>query len=192
MELQNEFQDNTELDNFLKILDENNLLRTNFDNPYKSSLVEKQIYYLDGLSKNCNISQKRLEDSCVAILGLGGSGSILIQNLVGAGVSHFILIDFDSIDISNLNRQFIYNAKQLHLKKTDAAKQYIESINTNATVVTIDTIINRVDDLHILDSYDISIFANAADQPNNIESIVNEYCLQHSIPSISCGCSVSK
>ncbi len=63
--------------------------------------------------------QKKFSSSTVAICGLGGLGSNIAVSLARAGVGKLILIDFDCVDISNLNRQQ-YKASQIGIKKTMA------------------------------------------------------------------------
>ena len=65
------------------------------------------------------ILQKKFSESRVAVCGLGGLGSNIAIALARAGVGTLILIDFDRVDISNLNRQQ-YKANQVGLPKTEA------------------------------------------------------------------------
>ena len=72
--------------------------------------------------------QKLLRDSTVAVCGLGGLGSNIAISLARAGVGTLILIDFDRVDITNLNRQQ-YKACQLGMEKTAALSENIREIN---------------------------------------------------------------
>ena len=69
----------------------------------------------------------RLSHASVAICGLGGLGSNIAIALARAGVGHLHLIDFDRIDISNLNRQQ-YFVRQLGLFKTEALRDNLKEI----------------------------------------------------------------
>ena len=80
-------------------------------------------------------TQKSFESATVAICGLGGLGSNIAFALARAGVGKLILIDFDSIDITNLHRQQ-YKANQIGTSKTDALKENLLEI---APYVTIET-----------------------------------------------------
>lgn len=80
-------------------------------------------------------TQKSFESATVAICGLGGLGSNIAFVLARAGVGKLILIDFDSIDITNLHRQQ-YKANQIGTSKTDALKENLLEI---APYVTIET-----------------------------------------------------
>jgi sulfur carrier protein ThiS adenylyltransferase len=82
--------------------------------------------------------QRRLSNTCVAICGLGGLGSNIAVSLARAGVGKLQLIDFDKVDISNLNRQQ-YFVSQLGMYKTDAIKENLQKIAPYVEVTT-DTI----------------------------------------------------
>ena len=80
-------------------------------------------------------TQKSFESATVAICGLGGLGSNIAFALARAGIGKLILIDFDSVDITNLHRQQ-YKANQIGTNKTDALKENLLEI---APYVTIET-----------------------------------------------------
>ncbi len=71
--------------------------------------------------------QKKFSEGAVAVCGLGGLGSNIAVSLARAGVGHLLLIDFDRVDISNLNRQQ-YFPDQLGSYKTDALAQTLRRI----------------------------------------------------------------
>lgn len=72
--------------------------------------------------------QKVLSEARVAVAGLGGLGSNVAVSLARMGVGHLHLIDFDRVDITNLNRQQ-YFIHQIGMYKTDALKETLQSIN---------------------------------------------------------------
>ena len=71
--------------------------------------------------------QKRFKSACVAICGLGGLGSNIALALARAGVGKLILIDYDQVDITNINRQQ-YKASQIGMNKTEALGQNLREI----------------------------------------------------------------
>ena len=79
---------------------------------------------------------EKLNNSKVAIFGIGGVGSYVVEGLVRAGVGNFLLIDGDEVDITNLNRQIIATTKTIGKSKVEAAKERILEINPNANVET--------------------------------------------------------
>ena len=79
--------------------------------------------------------QKKLDKARVAIAGLGGLGSNVAFALARIGVGHLHLIDFDQVDITNLNRQQ-YFIKHVGMYKTEALAQELKEINPYLHVVT--------------------------------------------------------
>ena len=77
---------------------------------------------------------KKLNKSKVAVFGLGGVGSYVVEGLVRAGVGDFVLADKDVVDISNINRQIIATHDTIDLPKVEIAKERILKINPNAKV----------------------------------------------------------
>lgn len=70
----------------------------------------------------------KLEQAQVLILGVGGVGSHLAEHLVRIGVRKFVLVDFDKVERSNLNRQILYTSADLGRKKTEAASDRLRQI----------------------------------------------------------------
>lgn len=102
-----------------------------------------------------------IQDKVIAIFGLGGVGGTALEALARTGFKHFILIDFDKVDPSNLNRQILYTAKDIGRNKVEAAKERILSINEEADIKTycfkaqdfdfnqkIDFIVDAIDDVN--------------------------------------------
>lgn len=79
--------------------------------------------------------QEKFTTACVAICGLGGLGSNVAISLARAGVGTLHLIDFDKVDISNLNRQQ-YAVSQLGMCKSEAMKQNLAEIAPYCKVIT--------------------------------------------------------
>lgn len=78
---------------------------------------------------------KKLNKSKVAIFGIGGVGSFVMEGLVRAGIQNFILVDDDKVDITNINRQIIATTKTIGIDKVEVAKRRILEINPNAKVI---------------------------------------------------------
>lgn len=90
-----------------------------------------------------NDGVKRLADSAVLVVGLGGVGGYAVEALARSGVGRIGLADFDVVAESNLNRQIIATEKTVGLKKTLAAKMRIEEINPLAKVDLYDEFIDE-------------------------------------------------
>lgn len=79
-----------------------------------------------------------LKNKTVLILGLGGVGGYTVESLVRCGIGHVILIDYDIIDITNINRQIIALHSNIGKKKVDCFKKRILDINPECIVDTYD------------------------------------------------------
>ncbi len=77
---------------------------------------------------------EKLQNSKVAIFGIGGVGSFVVEALVRAGIGSFVLVDKDTVDITNLNRQIIATRRTIGKPKVEIAKERILEINPNAKV----------------------------------------------------------
>lgn len=77
---------------------------------------------------------EKLQKAKVAIFGIGGVGSYVVEALARAGIGKFILVDKDIVDITNLNRQIIATRKTIGRSKVEVAKERILGINPNAKV----------------------------------------------------------
>jgi tRNA A37 threonylcarbamoyladenosine dehydratase len=77
---------------------------------------------------------EKLNNAKVAVFGIGGVGSFVVEGLVRAGVGNFILVDDDKICLTNLNRQIIATRKTIGKPKVEIAKERILEINPNANV----------------------------------------------------------
>lgn len=75
-----------------------------------------------------------LQKAKVAIFGIGGVGSFVVEALARAGIGKFILVDKDTVDITNLNRQIIATRKTIGRAKVEVAKERILEINPEAMV----------------------------------------------------------
>ncbi|HEL0774685.1 TPA: ThiF family adenylyltransferase, partial [Streptococcus equi subsp. zooepidemicus] len=124
--------------------------------------------------------QKRLKNSKVLLLGCGGTGSVAGVNLARIGFGKITVVDFDKIEMSNLNRQ-MFKYKDIGNKKSTVLKEQLTAINPFIEVEAVDKKILNVEDiLSIGDDYDILICC--IDKPNNIADIVQEYTEISGIP----------
>ena len=73
--------------------------------------------------------QSKLLESKVLLVGAGGLGSPAAYYLAAAGIGNMGSIDFDTVDLSNLQRQIIHNTERIGMLKTESAKKTIEALN---------------------------------------------------------------
>lgn len=77
---------------------------------------------------------EKLQKAKVAVFGIGGVGSFVVEGLVRAGIGNFVLVDNDKVCLTNLNRQIIATTKTIGKSKVEVAKERILEINPNANV----------------------------------------------------------
>ena len=77
---------------------------------------------------------EKLQKAKVAVFGIGGVGSYTVEGLARAGIGNFILVDNDTVSLTNINRQIIATHKTIDMPKVEVAKQRILEINPNANV----------------------------------------------------------
>ncbi len=80
----------------------------------------------------------RIQDSCILVFGIGGVGSNCIEALARGGVGHLVIIDYDTVTRSNINRQAVAYQSTVGQKKTDVMQRIIADINPDAEVITRD------------------------------------------------------
>ena len=114
--------------------------------------------------------QDKLKQGRVAIAGLGGLGSNIAVMLARIGVGKLFLVDFDSVEASNLNRQH-YNVSHIGNFKTAALASQIEQINPFVEVEVCTMKITEDNVRELFDDY--SIICEAFDNPNNKAMLVN-------------------
>lgn len=77
---------------------------------------------------------EKLKNAKVAVYGIGGVGSYTAEGLARAGVGHLVLVDFDDVDVTNINRQILALHSTIGKRKIDVMKERILDINPNAKV----------------------------------------------------------
>lgn len=126
--------------------------------------------------------QEALKSAKILILGAGGLGCASSQYLVAAGVGEITLVDFDTVELSNLQRQVLHNDDRIGSKKVESAKASLESLNPHAVINTID---RRLEDAE-LDTL-ISAHSLVMDCSDNVDTRnqLNRLCLKHKVPLVS-------
>jgi len=104
----------------------------------------------------------KIKNSKVLVIGLGGVGSSAVETLVRSGVENIILVDYDKVDITNINRQLIALHSTIDEYKTDVFEKRIKDINPNCNVVKIN---KRIDNSNIdeIFNYDLDYIIDACD-----------------------------
>ena len=130
-----------------------------------------------------NESVEKLKKAKVAVFGIGGVGSFVVEGLVRAGIGNFILVDDDKVCLTNLNRQVIATHKTVGKYKVDVAKERILDINPNANIETYQEFF-MPDSKEILDNTVDYIVDSVDTVTAKIELVIRANKLN--IPIISC------
>src|SRR2546425_806834 len=101
--------------------------------------------------------QKKICSTSVLCIGAGGLGSPIAMYLAAAGIGKLGILDFDSVDFSNLQRQIVHGTEDVGRPKTQSAKETINRINPNVEVVIYNTRITSENALDIIRPYDIVV-----------------------------------
>lgn len=124
-----------------------------------------------------------LTSKVILIIGLGGVGSYALETLARTGIKKIIIVDSDTIDESNLNRQLMTNINNIGLYKTDVWVDRIKSINPNCEVVKYTSFITK-ENIALLFKEHVDYVIDACDTLNTKLEIIR-YCLDNKIKFIS-------
>ena len=121
------------------------------------------------------MGQKKIMSSKVLIIGMGGLGCPLALYLSGLGIGKIGIVDNDKIELSNLNRQIIYNYNDIGKYKVDVAKKRIKNINKNIYIKSYKLRLSKNNILNIIKDFDI-----ICDGTDNFETrlLINDFCLK--------------
>jgi len=126
-------------------------------------------------------SQEKLKDSRVAVVGLGGLGCPASFFLAAAGVGELLLVDYEGIELSNLNRQILHwEADVGEKKKTGSAQEKLKRLNSDIEVDVFDGKITEKN-LDVLEDVDVIV-----DALDNFETryLLNEFAVGEKVPYV--------
>jgi len=125
--------------------------------------------------------QEKLKVAKVLLIGTGGLGAPVAMYLAAAGVGTIGLVDFDVVDVSNLQRQVIHGTKDIGKKKIDSAEETMRDINPLVKIVKHDVALTSENALAIMGDYDI-----IADGTDNFPTrfLINDACVILNKPNV--------
>jgi len=125
--------------------------------------------------------QEKLKAAKVLLIGTGGLGAPVAMYLAAAGVGTIGLVDFDVVDVSNLQRQVIHGTKDIGKKKIDSAEETMRDINPLVKIVKHDVALTSENALAIMGDYDI-----IADGTDNFPTrfLINDACVILNKPNV--------
>jgi molybdopterin-synthase adenylyltransferase len=148
---------------------------------------DRQLRYFSDITTGPTPSQCQsgLEGARIAVLGVGGLGGWSALSLSCCGIGEMLLVDFDRVELSNLNRQVLYTEADIGRLKAEAAAERLASFNSRMRVEVMDKRLGSEAEIAAtIDGYDIVI--DAVDWPaHDIERWVNSACFTAGIPFIA-------
>lgn len=147
---------------------------------------DRQLPYLAEFGAPADL-QRRLADATVAIIGCGGLGTWALGGLACAGIGSFVLVDDDTVETSNLNRQVLYVEADVGRPKVECAGEWLRRFSPTTVVRTLRERVRGVEDVAPL-ARDADLVVLLADWPAyELERWVNEACVAAGTPYVACG-----
>lgn len=127
------------------------------------------------------MGQEKLKSSAVLCIGAGGLGSPVLMYLAAAGVGRIGIVDYDVVDVTNLQRQIIHGTKNVGQPKLDSAAERMLDINPNVIIDKYETPFTSANALEIMEPYDLVI-----DGTDNFPTryLVNDACVMTGKPNV--------
>ena len=157
------------------------------------SRYETQLSFLDLLQPVSSVEEKMnwqlsLGRIHIVIVGVGGIGNYVALSLAAMGIGRLTIIDGDTIELSNLNRQVIFNESDRGEKKAQRVVEKIKALQGSCQAHCIDEMIRTKEnaELYILNDGEPDLVFICADQPVELPVWINEIASQHHFPFIKC------
>jgi adenylyltransferase/sulfurtransferase len=118
--------------------------------------------------------QEKIRKSAVVVVGAGGLGCPVLQYLVAAGIGKIGIVEFDTVDEANLQRQVLYGSGDVGKLKSIIAKSRLEHLNSFVGIEVLNLRLDKTNSLRILKNFDIIV-----DATDNLETryLINDSCV---------------
>jgi adenylyltransferase/sulfurtransferase len=144
--------------------------------------VNNDRYCRQIILKNINEEgQEKLAKSNIMIIGCGALGTTIANNLVRSGIGQLKIVDRDIVELNNLQRQNLFNEKDIGLPKSLVATKKLEKINSDVTIEAIVDDVNHTNIESIIKNSDIVL--DGTDNMH-IRFLINDACVKQNIPWI--------
>lgn len=146
-------------------------------------MKEKQLKFsrLEKVIGSDNLNN--LNNKTVLVLGVGGVGGYVVESLARSNIGTLIIVDYDKVEESNINRQIIALNSTIGKSKVDVLEARIKDINSGCKVIKIDKFIDNNNFNELFDN-NIDYFVDACDTVL-VKKLVIKECLKRNIPFIS-------
>ena len=174
--------------NFLATLDAEGFVEDGRPRPALDERWDGNVNYFSHYARlrdaGTETPQEILRRSHVVLLGLGGGGSTMLPILASAGVGSILGVDYDRVERSNLNRQFLFRESDVGAYKTDAAERVMAEINSDVAFSTVNLKVESAEDVvPLVRGADLVICA--LDEPPFLaQRRVNRACVQEGVSCV--------
>lgn len=124
-----------------------------------------------------------IQNKSVLVLGVGGVGGYVVEALARSNIGTLILVDYDTVDVTNINRQIVALSSTIGKSKVDVLEERIKDINSGCKVIKIDKFIDENNFIELFNN-NIDYFVDACDTVL-VKKLVIKECLKRNIPFIS-------
>ena len=139
-----------------------------------------------------------INNSNIVVFGLGGVGSYVVEGLVRAGIKNIAIIDKDTVDVTNINRQIIADIKTIGKTKVEVEAERIKKISPDANVISLNKFVNDSNIESIMNEIKSHFLTDSSSASSKIDYVIDaidivssklaiiEYCYAQNIKLISC------
>lgn len=163
--------------------------RTDWELSEEETRYSRQLGWLSFNTASCGSESAvlaRLKKKSIAILGVGGVGSNVALSLVACGIGELHLVDGDTVELTNLNRQLLYTPFDIGRPKIDVAAERLAQFDPSLRLRTTNTFLNSVSDvMKVIEGADFVI--RSLDTPFEAQYWVNDACVRKGIPCTGAG-----
>jgi len=146
--------------------------------PHHISRYSRQLLLSDGFGVN---GQQTLLSSSILVIGAGGIGSTVLLYLASSGVGHVTIVDYDTVEMSNLHRQIIHRDedaskdwKDVGMNKAQSAKRAMLKLNPTISVTALEIMIDASNAMELVSKHDVVV--DACDNPRT-RYLLNDACV---------------
>lgn len=135
---------------------------------------------------NYIIKNEAWSHALVCVVGIGGVGATCAESLIRSGLKNLMIVDYDKVELSNLNRQAQAYHNTIGMMKTTALKNKLQCINPKAKIIEIKEFLD-IENIDLLQQYPVKYVVDAIDSIDAKANLI-QYCVNHQIPIVSsCG-----
>lgn len=130
--------------------------------------LEKQIFHRSSLLLGRDVME-RMQDARVILFGVGGVGSWCAEGLIRSGIGHLTIVDADTVNITNVNRQLEATTKTVGQVKVDVLRERLLEINPNADIKAVNSVFSE----ETCESFDLSSYDYIIDAIDSLKDKIS-------------------